>query len=278
MQVDLHSHTTASDGKLSPVELCERAVQNGVRLLAITDHDTVAGATAALAWLRDSPEVPLQIVPAVEYSCVWSHMSVHVVGLGIALDHAATISACEFFAGVRVQRAEMIGARLAKLGLPDAFEGATALAGNSQIGRPHFARFMVAKGFVRNEEEAFDRYLGAGKPGDIKVLWPQLAQVVEWIRAAGGVAVIAHPSKYRQTGARLRKLAAEFAVCGGGAIEVVVGRQLADESRFIAQLCNQNGLEASAGSDFHGPSNWCELGQINDLPEGCKPVWQRWMI
>lgn len=276
MQVDLHSHTNASDGRLSPVELCERAIQHGVTLLAITDHDTVIGARAATEWLR-ATTAQLHVVPAVEYSSVWSHMGVHLVGLGIDLEHPTTLSASEFFAEARMKRAEMIGARLAKLKMPDAFEGALALAGDAQIGRPHFARYLVAKGHVRSEEDAFDRYLGAGKPGDIKMLWPELGQVVDWIRAAGGVAVLAHPSKYRQTGARLRKLVAEFAACGGGAIEVVVGRQVADESRFLAQLCRQHNLEASVGSDFHAPSNWCELGEINALPEGCTPVWQRWM-
>jgi len=276
LQVDLHSHTNASDGRLSPVELCERAIQHGVTLLAITDHDTVIGARAASEWLRTTA-AQLHVVPAVEYSSVWSHMGVHLVGLGIDLEHPTTLSASEFFAEARMKRAEMIGARLAKLKMPDAFEGALALAGDAQIGRPHFARYLVAKGHVRSEEDAFDRYLGAGKPGDIKMLWPELGQVVDWIRAAGGVAVLAHPSKYRQTGARLRKLVAEFAACGGGAIEVVVGRQVADESRFLAQLCRQHNLEASVGSDFHAPSNWCELGEINALPEGCTPVWQRWM-
>jgi predicted metal-dependent phosphoesterase TrpH len=276
LQVDLHSHTNASDGRLSPVELCERAIQHGVTLLAITDHDTVIGARAATEWLR-ATTAQLHVVPAVEYSSVWSHMGVHLVGLGIDLEHPTTLSASEFFAEARMKRAEMIGARLAKLKMPDAFEGALALAGDAQIGRPHFARYLVAKGHVRSEEDAFDRYLGAGKPGDIKMLWPELGQVVDWIRAAGGVAVLAHPSKYRQTGARLRKLVAEFAACGGGAIEVVVGRQVADESRFLAQLCRQHNLEASVGSDFHAPSNWCELGEINALPEGCTPVWQRWM-
>lgn len=276
MQIDLHSHTDASDGRLSPADLCERAIQRNLKLLAITDHDTVAGAKTAQQWLQDC-NAPLQLIPAVEYSSVWSHMGVHVVGLGIDLEHSSTRAACEFFAKSRMQRAEMIGAKLAKLKMPGAFEGALAIAGTSQIGRPHFARYLVEKNYVRTEDEAFERYLGSGKVGDIKVLWPELAQIVEWIRAAGGVATLAHPSKYRQTGARLRKLAAEFAACGGGAIEVVVGRQVADESRFIAQLCRQNNLAASVGSDFHAPSNWCELGEINVLPADCEPVWERWL-
>lgn len=277
MRVDLHCHSTASDGALSPLALCQRAAQHGVELLAITDHDSVAGIRAARAALREQPLPALRLLTGVEYSTVWNHLGVHVVGLGVDEDHPATLEACHFFDEARRTRADMIGARLAKLRMPGATEGALALAGEAQIGRPHFARYLLAQGYVRSEDEAFDRFLGTGKPGDVKSLWPPLAEVVGWIRAAGGVAVLAHPIKYRQTGARLRRLVADFAACGGGAVEVVVGRQLADESRFVAQLCLQHGLAASVGSDFHGPSPWCELGVINALPAGCVPVWERWM-
>lgn len=277
MRVDLHCHTTASDGALSPLALCQRAAEHGVELLAITDHDSVAGIRAAREALREHPLPALRLLTGVEYSTVWNHLGVHVVGLGVDEGHAATLEACRFFDEARRTRADMIGARLAKLRMPGATEGALALAGEAQIGRPHFARYLLAQGYVRSEDEAFDRFLGSGKPGDVKSLWPPLAQVVDWIRAAGGVPVLAHPIKYRQTGARLRRLVADFAACGGGAVEVVVGRQLADESRFVAQLCTQHGLAASVGSDFHGPSPWCELGVINALPAGCVPVWERWM-
>lgn len=276
MRVDLHCHSTASDGALSPLALCQRAVERGVELLAITDHDTVAGVQAVREQLRSYPLPTLRLLNGVEYSSVWNHLGVHVVGLGIDDTHPATIAACRFFAEARRERADMIGARLAKLGMPGAAEGALALAGAAQIGRPHFARYLLAQGFVRSEDEAFDRFLGTGKPGDIKTLWPELAEVIGWIREAGGVPVLAHPIKYRQTAARLRRLVADFAGAGGQAIEVVVGRQLADESRFIGQLCQQHDLAASVGSDFHGPSPWCELGEIRELPVGCVPVWERW--
>ena len=276
LRVDLHCHTTASDGALSPLSLCQRAAQHGVELLAITDHDSVAGVQAARAALREQPIPALQLLAGVEYSTVWNHLGVHVVGLGIDDVHAATQAACRFFSEARRERAEMIGVRLAKLGMPGATEGALALAGAAQIGRPHFARYLLQQGYVRSEDEAFDRYLGAGKPGDIKALWPPLAEGVEWIRAAGGVPVLAHPIKYRQTATRLRKLILAFQEAGGAALEVVVGRQSADESRFLAQLCRQYGLQASVGSDFHRPGPWCELGDIAALPADCEPVWRRW--
>lgn len=277
MRVDLHCHTTASDGGLDPAALCQRAVAQGVELLAITDHDTVRGYREAAAWLA-TQDLPLRLVPAAEYSCVWRNLSVHVVGLNIDIEHPTALAAEAYFDTARRERAALIGAKLARLGIEGALEGALALAGSSQIGRPYFARYLVAQGVVRSEEEAFDRYLGAGKAGDVRVLWPELAAVVEWITAAGGIAVLAHPAKYRLTATRLRSLVADFAACGGAALEAVVGRQVLDTTAFMVQLCRQHGLAASVGSDFHKPGlGWSELGKIDDLPAGCEPVWMRWL-
>lgn len=277
MRVDLHCHTTASDGGLDPAALCQRAVAQGVELLAITDHDTVRGYREAVAWLA-TQDLPLRLLPAAEYSCVWRNLSVHVVGLNIDVEHPASLAAGAYFDTARRERATLIGAKLARLGIEGALEGALALAGSSQIGRPYFARYLVAQGVVRSEDEAFERYLGAGKAGDVRVLWPELSTVVEWITAAGGVAVLAHPAKYRLTATRLRSLVADFAACGGAALEVVVGRQVLDTTAFMAQLCRQHGLAASVGSDFHKPGHsWSELGKIDDLPAGCEPVWMRWV-
>jgi 3',5'-nucleoside bisphosphate phosphatase len=277
LRVDLHSHTNASDGSLSPVELCRRALEQGVELLAITDHDTVRGYRDAAAWLQ-TQDLPLRLVAAAEYSCVWKNIGVHVVGLDIDIEHPATVAAGAFFDKARRERAALIAAKLEKLGIKGSLEGALALAGDSQIGRPYFARYLVEKGYVRSEDEAFDRYLGAGKPGDIRLLWPELAEVVAWIRAAGGTPVLAHPTKYRLTATRLRRLVADFQASGGAAMEVVVGRQPADVTAFMTQLCTQNGLTGSVGSDFHRPGMaWCELGKIDELPITCEPVWKHWI-
>ncbi|MET0379416.1 MAG: PHP domain-containing protein [Spongiibacteraceae bacterium] len=275
-RVDLHCHTNASDGNQTPAQLCLRAVELGVDVLAITDHDTAAGFREAHAFLDANPQ-PLQLIPAAEFSCVWRNISVHVVGLGIDIEHPAALEAFTYLQAAREQRAVMIDAKLAKLRMPGTYDGAKALAGAAQVGRPHFARFMVERGYVSSVDAAFNRYLGAGKIGDIKVLWPTLEQVVGWINAAGGVAVLAHPLKYRLTATRLRLLVAEFKAAGGMSMEVVTGRQQQDWS-FLAQLCQQNGLEASQGSDFHGPGlSWGDLGQIARMPAGCTPVWRRWL-
>lgn len=280
-RVDLHCHTNASDGNQTPAQLCLRAVELRIDVLAITDHDTAAGFREAREFLDNERLAenaqPLQLIPAAEFSCVWRNINIHVIGLGIDIDHPAAQEAFTFLQLAREQRAVMIDAKLEKLRMPGTYDGAKALAGAAQVGRPHFARFMVERGYVSSVDAAFNRFLGAGKIGDIKVMWPTLEQVVGWINAAGGVAVLAHPLKYRLTATRLRLLVAEFKAAGGMSMEVVTGRQQQDWS-FLAQLCQQNGLEASQGSDFHGPGlSWGDLGQIAPMPSGCTPVWRRWL-
>lgn len=276
-RVDLHCHTLASDGNLTPEQLCQRAVELRIDLLAITDHDTAAGYRQARDYLRIQP-LPFQLVPAAEFSSVWRNINVHVIGLGIDVDHPAALEAFAFLRAARLQRAEMIGHNLDKLRMPGTCAGALALAGDSQIGRPHFARFMVEKGYVNSVDAAFNRYLGSGKTGDVKAVWPELEQVITWIRAAGGVAVLAHPLKYKLTATKLRLLIAEFKAAGGEAMEVVTGRQQNDWS-FLAELSRLNGLEASQGSDFHGIGlGWGDLGGIAPMPAGCTPVWRRWLV
>lgn len=279
MRVDLHCHTTASDGALTPPDLCGRALARGVELLAITDHDTVEGFRAASRWLQQQPEAAMTLLPAVEYSSLWSGVNVHVVGLGIDIDSEASQVAMAFLQDARGERAKVIAQRLEKLGFAGVYDGACELAGEAQIGRPHFARFLQQNGHVGSVDEAFDRYLGAGKPGDVKLLWPSLQQVVQWVVAAGGVAVLAHPLKYKLTGSKLRRLVTEFAAAGGRALEVISGNQTADGTAQLARICTDFGLEASRGSDFHAPAPYaCDLGGCAPLPSACRPVWQRWTV
>jgi predicted metal-dependent phosphoesterase TrpH len=278
LRVDLHCHTNASDGALSPAALCERALERSVDLLAITDHDTLAGYREARDWLyRRAGDSSLQLLPGIEYSSVWQGVSVHVVGLGFGADHPVTLAAEEFFQRARRERAQLIGDRLARLGMPGASEGALALAGASQVGRPHFARCLVERGYVATVDEAFDRFLGAGKVGDVQATWPALAQVVAWVKEAGGTAVLAHPLKYKLTAAKLRRLVTAFAAAGGAALEVLSGRPAADGTAHLVRLCRDFGLEASVGSDFHAPGPfWSDLGDNSALPPACVPVWRRW--
>jgi predicted metal-dependent phosphoesterase TrpH len=248
--IDFHTHTTASDGALSPRELLERARAAGVRQLAITDHDTVAGYLAAAAYYTHNPG-QMRLVAGIEFSCRWSATTVHIVGLGMACDHPAMRQGLKRMARARLERARKISDRLQALGFPGALAGALDEAGDSQVGRPHFAAWLLAQGHVRNVGEAFDKYLGAGKPGDVKAFWPELEEAVQWIVMAGGIAVIAHPLKYRFTRMKLRRLVADFLACGGTGLEVRNGHQNADDSDRLIRLALEFGLVVSAGSDFH---------------------------
>lgn len=271
MRFDLHTHTTASDGELSPAELLLRATDQGLTHIAITDHDTVAGYTDL--------EVPegLSLIPGIEFSSRWRKIGVHIVGLNIGLDHPALTQAIAQQQQVRVERAQTIAERLMKLGIEDPLPAVTALAGGSNIGRPHFARHLVATGKVKNIREAFKKYLGAGKAGDVKQTWAPFDEVVGWINNAGGIAVLAHPAHYRLTQSKLQELVADFADADGASIEVVSGSQEPTVTRKLSSLCNDFDLHASVGSDFHrADARWAELGRFAALPDTCQPVWDLW--
>lgn len=277
MLIDFHTHTTASDGALSPEELVDRARNRGIRLFAITDHDTVSGYQAAVAHYSPSGE-EMSLLAGLEFSCVWSGATIHVVGLGVDCAHPVLQQGLARLAAARCDRGQVIAERLEKLGFPGALEGALLEAGDSQLGRPHFAAWMVAQGHAKDTGAAFDRYLGRGKPGDVKAFWPELAEVTEWIVAAGGVAVLAHPLKYKLTRSKLHRLVADFKGAGGEAVEVVNGRQTLDQTRQLCRLALECDLEVSIGSDFHRDSPWGpELGVELRLFGSLRGVWERWL-
>ncbi|MCB1678707.1 MAG: PHP domain-containing protein [Halioglobus sp.] len=277
MRIDFHTHTTASDGALAPAELVARALAGDVQLLAITDHDTMLGSAAA-ARLYTHGAARMRLIPGVEFSCVWSGTTVHILGLGVDAAHPAMVGGLAQLVQAREARGQKISSRLEACGFGGALAGALCEAGESQLGRPHFARWLVAQGHVRDETEAFDKYLGQGRTGDVRAFWPQLAEVVRWIVAAGGVAVIAHPLQYRFTRLKLRRLVVDFVAAGGGCLEVLSGRQNADQVGRLAALAREFDLEVSVGSDFHrdspyGPQVGVELPRL----EGLRGVWERWM-
>ena len=272
LSIDLHSHSTASDGELTPAQLMARAHCQGVRRLAITDHDTVDGLSAAAAC-----DSAVELIPGVELSCVWGKRLIHVVGLGIDPECEVLTAGLGSQHQARELRARMIAERLEKYGFKGGYDYAAGLAAGGQIGRPHFARFLVERGHVANVKEAFKKYLGAGKPGDIKLTWPPMAEVIGWIRASGGVAVLAHPLHYKLTATRRNALVSDFREAGGVALEVINGRQPADRTRTLAELACRFELLASLGSDFHQAGMpWSELGQMGELPRQCRPVWAIW--
>ena len=273
--IDFHTHTTASDGALSPAEILQRAREAGVTTLAITDHDTVAGYRAAAGIVSDY--APLHLVPGVEFSCRWSGTTIHIVGLDMDCDHPAMREGLQHLGQARRERGEKIARRLADRGFDGALAGALAQAGDSQLGRPHFSAWMVEQGHVKDQAEAFDKYLGQGKTGDVKAFWPELAVAVSWIVDAGGVAVIAHPLKYKYTRMKLRRLVVDFKAAGGQGIEVLSGRQTPDQMTQLQRLAAEFELEVSVGSDFHRDGQYSpQLGVSSPRVGAGAGVWRRW--
>lgn len=269
--IDLHCHSTASDGALAPAELVHRAVEHGVTHLALTDHDTIEGLPEAQT-AADASGITL--ISGTKLSCLWKAQTIHVVGLDFDRESPAFVEALARQHENRWARARMIDERLRKVGVTDFLAKATDKAAGDVPGRPHFARVLVEEGKVKDSAQAFKRYLGAGKPGDVKAFWPELSEVVQWITDAGGVAVLAHPRKYRMTATKLRNLVHDFIRAGGRSIEVSTSGQSSGDLGFLAELCRRQELLASQGSDFHFPgAPWCELGNIMKMPDGLEPVW-----
>jgi len=272
---DLHTHTKCSDGSLPVTELIDLAIERGITHLAITDHDTVKAHLQLAEHNNCYKDDEINIINGIELSSQWNNMGVHIVGLNIDVNSTAIETAVTHQTQLRIQRVRTIAKKLTQRGFPDITQGATKLAGDSQIGRPHIAQYMVEEGMVSSVGQAFNKYLGAGKVGDVSGVWPDLEQVVEWISAAGGIAVLAHPSRYKMTRTKRRRLMADFADANGQAIEVCAGNQVPGVAEEMAVICDEFDFHASVGSDFHNPDyKWVRLGQYPKLPNSCRPVWE----
>jgi len=275
---DLHSHSRASDGTLSPAELVAAAHAGGVDVLALTDHDTTEGLAEALQAAR---QLGMQLVPGVEISVSWQSQVIHVLGLGVDSASELLQDGLSGLREFRNWRAEEIGRRLAKAGIPGCYEGAREQATGSIVGRMHFARHLVAEGHAKSARDVFKRFLVNNKPGYVSGQWASLEDALRWIDTAGGLAVVAHPARYRMTASKLRRFLGEFQECGGVGMEVISGSHSRDNVAAMAALCRTRNLLASCGSDYHGPENpWIRLGQLPELPTGCAPVWEsdRWPV
>ncbi len=275
LNADLHCHSTVSDGTMEPADLARRAFEKGVQLWALTDHDELRGLGVAR---QTADALGLPFVAGVEISVTWRHETLHIVGLRIDETNAALAGGLEATRSGRTKRAHEMAAQLAAAGIPDAFEGALNYVGNPDlIGRTHFARYIVETGRCDDVKEVFGKYLVAGKPGYVPMQWATLQDAIDWIHGAGGVAVIAHPGRYKLRETELRELFAEFRDRGGEAIEVVTGSHSNDQFRRFASHAKNFGFLASRGSDFHGPEeSRFDLGTLPPLPDSVVPVWQRW--
>lgn len=271
---DLHSHSLASDGTLSPTELVARAAAAGVDVLALTDHDETGGiAEARIAAGREG----IELVPGVEISVTWANQTVHVLGLQIDPDSSPLCEGLAKLREFRDWRAEEMGRRLAKHGIEGGWEAAREMAQGRIVSRTHFARFLVERGRAANVRDVFKRFLKPNKPGYVNGEWASLEEALGWIHAAGGQAVIAHPARYKMSATKRRKLLDEFTALGGEGLEVVSGSHSRGDNFNMAQLAKKFGLLASAGSDYHGPENpWVELGRLEKLPDGCNAIWSTW--
>ncbi|ROR32258.1 PHP domain-containing protein [Inmirania thermothiophila] len=272
VRVDLHTHTTASDGTLPPAAVVTLARSSGVGLLAVTDHDTVAGLAEARAAAQAGPV----LVTGVELSATWAGRTVHVVGLGIDPAEATLQGALAALREAREARAERMAGRLARLGETGTLEEARGLAAGAVLTRTHFARVLIRRGRARDVGQALRRFLGRGRPGYVAWRWPDLAETVAVIRAAGGRAVLAHPLRYRLSRPLLEALLREFAAAGGEAAEIVPGPRKGADLADLAAIVRRLGLAGSVGSDFHEPGMTPLLGGTPPLPEGIPPVWAAW--
>lgn len=243
-------------------------------MLALTDHDTLSGLAEAS---RMAAQLQVRLVPGVEISVTWQRQTIHILGLGVDPRDATLNAGLERLRYVRLERAEEIARRLDKAGYPGALTAARALSNGQLIGRMHFARFLMQRGVAQTDRGVFKHFLVKGKPGHVPGQWADLAEALTWIHAAGGQAVLAHPARYGLTRTRLLRLIAEFKDAKGVGIEVISGSHSRDDAFVFARHAREQGLLASAGSDFHDPERpWIELGRLPALPEGCVPIWHDW--
>lgn len=270
--IDLHTHSTASDGTLAPSELVARAAAAGIRTLALTDHDTVDGIEEARLAARDHA---VQLVSGIELSVTWSKRTLHLVGLNINEHNAPLSQALRQALDFRVWRAQEIARKLEQHGVREALAGASAKARTSLISRSHFAHYLVEQGHAKDIRQVFKRFMVQGKPGFVSGQWMPLEQGVELIHQSGGVAVLAHPARYGLSRSKLRELLGTLKELGVAGIEVVSGSHSREENKTMGQHAIDFDLAASQGSDYHGPEKpWVQLGALPAMHYRCRPIWE----
>ena len=273
MNADLHCHSVVSDGTLTPEALAARAAANGVELWALTDHDEVGGQERAAAAAK---ACGIRYLCGVEISVTFLNQTVHILGLGVDPENTALREGLTATRGGRTARAREMAAELARVGIPGVFEGALKYVGNPElISRSHFARYLVEAGICPDTNSVFRKYLAQGKPGYVPHRWASLREAVGWITGAGGVAVIAHPARYKFSANEEFALFTEFKGHGGAGVEVVTGSHTSAEYLTYGAAAKDYGLAASRGSDFHSPDeSHTDLGSLPYLPGSLTPVWE----
>lgn len=271
-KIDLHSHSTISDGTYTPTDLVRYAAAQGVEIMALTDHDDLGGLDEAHA---AAEEAGVRLVNGVEISVTWNKRTIHIVGLRVDPAHQGLQEGLANIRAGRLTRAEAIAAELDKVGIKGSLEGARRYARERIISRTHFARFLVDHGHAKDVKAVFKHFLVKGKPGHVSHRWADMAEAIGWIKASGGIAVLAHPGRYDIGKMTLHALFAAFKEAGGEAVEVVSGSHTPDQYRLFAEFAREYNLLASVGSDYHGPThNYFDMGRLPPLPPGCIPLWE----
>lgn len=272
--IDLHAHSTISDGMLSPAELVEHAANHKVDVLALTDHDDTSGLAVAEA---EAKRRNMQLIKGIEISVTWKKRTIHIVGLKIDPEYPPLKEGLARLREGRHTRAVGMAAGLEKIGITGSLEGAYEYAKEGIISRTHFARFLVDTGIAKDNKSVFKRYLVKGKPGYFEHQWASLENAVSWIVGSGGIAVVAHPGRYKLGRTNMLLLLEEFRALGGTAIEVVTGSHTPPQYVEYAKYAHLFGLKASLGSDYHGKGlSFMEMGRLPALPGNCIPVWHDW--
>lgn len=255
--IDLHTHTTASDGSLTPEALVQLAAQRGLRILAITDHDTVAGLSAAEAIAR---QYGVTLIPGIELSTAVPSGEVHILGYFIDPSDPGLQRHLVQLVEARRERAIRLVEQLRRLGFPVTLEDLEAIAGGGTMTRAHAARLLVARGFVQSIDEAFERYLGRNRPAYVPRTFPTPQEAVEIVRSAGGIPVLAHPLSASDLETTLEQLLA----VGLMGLEAWYAEYPPATQRALAQRATELGLLTTGGSDYHGPGFRAarELGSV----------------
>jgi len=272
--IDLHCHSLYSDGTQTPQQLVQQALDADVKVLALTDHDSLLGLVEAH---QAAYQTELTIIDGVEISAIWNQQLVHIIGLNVDVNQPDLVAGLAEQAQARAKRGQLIAQKLELLGIKETWPAVLALAGGNpnRVGRAHFAQYLVDIGHVPTQQRAFDKYLGTGKPATVAMPWTDMNTAIAWIVGAGGVAVLAHPARYGLSQTKLRALLANFKAAGGQAMEVSTANEKPNIIQNLAALAQRFELYASQGSDYHGVNMpWIKLGRFAELPLNCQPVWQ----
>ena len=270
MKIDLHNHSYCSDGVLSPTEVVRLAKEQECDIFALTDHDTTDGLVEAKI---EAGKLGLRFVPGVEVSAMWSNMTIHILGLGIDVNNKVLQAGLKQHQEFRAIRALKMARGLGGAGVVNAMEKTQAVAKRSMITRTHFAQMLIQEGICKDMKSVFKRFLTGKKPGGVKSEWAQYDEVISWIHTAGGVAVLAHPLRYRMTNTKVKRMMSDLAANGCNGVEVVTGSSSADEITLMSQWARELGLLASSGSDYHGwPNQRVRIGRLQDLPNQSKNI------